>query len=299
MSNVNLIASNILFDIKKKYLVHLAMINLVREIFSFKSRKVSVFRKIQILCFLLIFISNFTFLNPRKIDLWIYNFLSPIGFFSNIINVEIAKISDKIHLLKRIKEIEYLKIENDKLKNEIYEIKQSQDRIDNIKKIKNNFHIIDNIKIVSIIKNSEKYFIAKYFNSLDLNINDLILNQNNFLIGKIISINKEFQLIKVQLIEDDRFIIPVYSNETKNIGLLNNNKKFSSCTLEFSLIENKTNLNEGELILTSPDDGLITADIKIGYLIKKNNQNCIDRNVNLIKDSLFIARNTFQNLKFE
>jgi cell shape-determining protein MreC len=107
------------------------------------------------------------------------------------------------------------------------------------------------------------------------------------------------KIAKVQLMQDENFLIPIYSGETKISGILNNNRQFSSCEIEFSPLNKKAILNEGEVILTSPEDGLIPADIKIGYISKKNNQYCVVSQFNILKDKLFGVKNIFSLHKWD
>lgn len=270
------------------------MISIAKSIFSFKSNKVTIFRKLQFLFFALLLLSNFTIFNVKKIELTIFEIIKPISFFSNLLNKKIDNLHTKLALLEEVNRIEELKLENEKLKQDLADYNQSHNEaLDIIKFRKNNFYFIDTIKVLSIIKNSEQYFICRYFSSSELSINDLILNQDNFLIGRVVSVNKDIKTAKVQLLQDENFLVPVYSGETKISGIVNNNRQLSSCQIEFSSLNTKSILNEDEIVLTSPEDGLLPADIKVGYISKKNNQYCIRTQTNIIKDKLFAVKNIF------
>ncbi len=164
------------------------------------------------------------------------------------------------------------------LKNEINSIKNKNIFYHKMKEKYNIKHVADILYIN--ITPTEKYIIITSVDAIKKN--DLVIDKNNILIGRVIEKNK--YTAKVQLILDISSNIPVFSGESDGIVYGINDKR---CKIVFSNFSNKKPKN-GDLVITSGFENLTMRGIIVGTIKNINGKFCVENENIYSADIVFV-----------
>ena len=130
------------------------------------------------------------------------------------------------------------------------------------------------ISIVDILYIKDKYMIVK--TSGFLNINDVIIDNDDFLVGIVVDVNKD--IAKVVLLTSSRVNIPVKVLGKNVSGVITgkNGIGFKNCDIEMYDIDNSEDISDGDILLTSGKYGLTPVGLKIGKVYNRNGRFCVD-----------------------
>ena len=174
------------------------------------------------------------------------------------------------------------------LESEILQLKKKITYYEKYQELYNNIN--NNLIPISVLevifydkKQNEKYIIAKSSNNVD--VNDVVIDKYNFLIGRIIYVNKKNNIVKVQTIDDIKSFIPATAKGVNGMITGTNSEK---CKIEFKLLNADITTttsdllkNSNILVLTSGKGSLIPNGVIIGKMNNINDKYCINNdNIN-------------------
>ena len=165
--------------------------------------------------------------------------------------------------------IQNLEEQNLILKSQLHELQTKINIKNNLNK---KYQILSTLNMDYISINQNGAFIVANSDNNSFSLYDLVVDRNGFLIGKIVAINKQFNLVKIQMIIDGKSFIPVKTQKTSTYGVLSNN---SFCENGLSFENSTGNIENGETIMTSGEENLTPYGILIGKIDKQDKINCV------------------------
>lgn len=126
-------------------------------------------------------------------------------------------------------------------------------------------------------KGSNKFVIA-IINSDDVKLNDIAIDANDYIIGRVVDIFGT-GMLKIQQIEDDKAYIPSIILGRSLIGYVNGYND-AECSVVFETDEafDTSKINNGDIVVTSGFDNFIPYGMNVGRIKKYKGKLCIDRN---------------------
>ena len=165
--------------------------------------------------------------------------------------------------------IQNLEEQNLILKSQLHELQTKINIKNNLNK---KYQILSTLNMDYISINQNGAFIIATSENDDISLNNLVIDKNGFLIGRIVAINKQFNLVKIQMIIDGKSFIPVKTQKTSTYGVLSNN---SFCENGLSFENSTGNIENGEIIMTSGEENLTPQGILVGKIDKQDKINCV------------------------
>ena len=123
---------------------------------------------------------------------------------------------------------------------------------------------------INYLNKSNNGFYFLVTTNKNVNINDLAVDSEWNLIGRVVQTSKNDA--KIQLLLDRHSNIPVVSGESNGIIFGTGEK---NCMVEYQNLSPKQP-NDGDTVLTSGDEGLTLKGITIGILKISNGRYCVD-----------------------
>ena len=126
-------------------------------------------------------------------------------------------------------------------------------------------------------KGSNKFIIATT-NSGNVKLNDIAINKNDYIIGRVVDMLND-GVLKIQQIEDDKAYIPSIILGRSLIGYVNGYND-AECSVVFETDEafDTPKVNNGDIVVTSGFDNFIPYGMNVGRIKKYKGKLCIDRN---------------------
>ncbi len=237
----------------------------------------------------------------NKIIFFIFFLLTPYFKIAKPINNFLFQKKQQFRVFQKLNNNYDIFKENTDLKDEIIEYRRiiqflnKENLFNLISKTNKKFEFIQFIEPINI--NSNEYIFAKSRDLENIKINDIIINSDFHLIGKVTHIDKIFKILRIQLIESNKSAIPVIIKNSNIQGSININNNKSICELVFTLdvtdLKLKDQVQDNDIVTTSDLDEMINSDIIIGLIKKKNNILCIERLESFKKNNLFLIKNKF------
>lgn len=200
-----------------------------------------------------------------------------VQYFSNDVYFFIKKIINYMFIQKEYKygtEKPGILVDELNKKNILLQVENSSYR--EYKKIfdKFNNNKYKRISIIDVLYIKDKYMIAK--TSSFLNIDDVIIDNDDFLVGIVVNVNKD--IAKIILLTSSRVNIPVKILGKSINGVITgkNVVGFNNCDIEMYDIDNSKDINDGDIVLTSGKYGLTPVGLKIGKVYNRNGKFCVD-----------------------
>ena len=184
-----------------------------------------------------------------------------------------------------------LKEQNNILKNQIREIEEQKQIY---VKMNKKYNVISFLNIKYISRNQNGHFIITNANKA-LNIYDLVVDDNENVIGRIVDFNFDKTSAKIQLISDKNFFIPIKSSKTNSYGIISYTLK---CKNNIFFDKANGELEDNEIITTSGEENLIPQGFLIGRIHKQNNKFCItpSTDVKHVKTLIVVRPKTYNQL---
>ena len=180
---------------------------------------------------------------------FINNTLIFFNDFREIKNIKENLEIERSELLKKIKKIDFLEIENFRLKK-LLEIKEK----DYSKKLVGRI-------LIDSYKNDEFGFMIDLGKNDGLKINDIVFNENG-MIGRITELGQFSS--KVITLYDQDSVVPVISMRTKKSFFVQGSNE----TLFIKHLDNSFSLNHNETVVTTKAAGYFKEGIKVGKVKK-------------------------------
>ena len=141
----------------------------------------------------------------------------------------------------------------------------------------NSYQYITTGTSIFFSKGSNKFIIA-IINSDDVKLNDIAIDANNYIIGRVVDIFGT-GMLKIQQIEDDKAYIPSIILGHSLIGYVNGYND-AECSVVFETDEafDTSKINNGDIVVTSGFDNFIPYGMNVGRIKKYKGKLCIDRN---------------------
>ena len=138
-------------------------------------------------------------------------------------------------------------------------------------------------------KGSNKFIIA-IINSDDVKLNDIAIDANDYIIGRVVDIFGT-GMLKIQQIEDDKAYIPSVIPAHSVNGYVNGYDD-AECSTVFETDEafNVSDINDGDIVLTSGIDNFIPYGMNIGRIKKYKGKLCISRDIDRYTNIFKIVR---------
>ena len=138
-------------------------------------------------------------------------------------------------------------------------------------------------------KGNSKFIIAM-MNNNNVKINDIAINANNYLIGRVIDIFGN-GMLKIQQIEDGKAYIPSIILQHSLTGYVNGYSGVG-CDVIFDAdgTFDVSNINDDDIVLTSGFNDFIPYGINIGRIKKQKGKLCINRDINTRGNIVKIVR---------
>lgn len=281
------------------------LIKLLNLIFK-KNNKIITTKEKSFLLFYGVYTLTFFFKKEliNKLLIFIFILANPIIKKTEKINNLIEKKRNTFEFMKNYSNNIDLVIEENILLKKI--LLENKEKINTLEKYKN----LDNIKkttklnlkiSVNPFLKKDKYYFSKFSleNNTKPEIGDLIVNEDIFLIGKVVEVYEFLKIIKIQLIDHKNSSIPVFIDKLNIQGTVNENNN-SECLLLF-IPENEDkkiieDIKNGEIVYTSSVDNLLDENIIIGLTKIINNKICIERTIDYGKNELFLIKNNYSLL---
>ena len=138
-------------------------------------------------------------------------------------------------------------------------------------------------------KGSNKFIIATT-NSSNVKLNDVAINKNDYIIGRIVDVLSD-GMLKIQQIEDDKAYIPSVILEHSLSGYVNGYND-AECSVVFETDEtfDLSKINDGDIVVTSGFDNFIPYGMNVGRIKKYKGKLCIDRDIDRYTNIFKIVR---------
>lgn len=193
-------------------------------------------------------------------------------FHIHPIKVYLSKLPDKERLIE-------LKIVE--LNSQIATLKQENEYLNKYKTTYTNLKKIHNVKSLVEVKYISNSVNGRYLTAQTektVKRNDLVVDDKNILIGRIVGVNDENN-VKIQLLSDIYSNIPVYVNDCYGIIYGTNDK---NCKIAFQNLST-TEPKDGDLVITSGFENLTIRGVVAGAVINSNGTWCVDnKNIDYI-----------------
>ena len=214
----------------------------------------------------------------NNIDSFVRNKLSivlyPYVSVTNLFNVLSTYINNAITNFRNISDInDNLKKQNFKLQLELFNfelVKEENKKLKEILNVVSTKNKLDySISKINIISNTSFTSKVEIDSNNKMKINDLVIDKNGNLIGKIINIDNN--KATVLLINDSNFKIPAILEKSMTKVIVSGN--YSDILDINYFLGEKFNILENEKVYTSDDGDTIQSGILIGNIIKTKDDN--------------------------
>lgn len=138
-------------------------------------------------------------------------------------------------------------------------------------------------------KGSNKFIIATT-NSGNVKLNDIAINKNDYIIGRVVDVLND-GVLKIQQIEDDKAYIPSIILGHSLIGYVNGYND-AECRIVFETDEvfDTSKINDGDIVVTSGFDNFIPYGMNIGRIKKYKGKLCINRDIDIYTNFFKLVR---------
>ena len=125
----------------------------------------------------------------------------------------------------------------------------------------------------------------------NLSINDVIVDKEGFLVGRVVFFEKKSKNVKIQLITDLDSNFPVSNIEENIYGFIKGTND-TNCVVELNILnkQNNTSIRNGDIIITSNIENLFPKGIIVGDIDINEDRFCI-KTRKLIYSELFSIKN--------
>ena len=138
-------------------------------------------------------------------------------------------------------------------------------------------------------KGNSKFIIAK-IDSDNIKLNDIAIDKNDYIIGRVIDVFDN-GMFKIQQIEDDRAYMPSLILGHSLGGYVNGYNGLT-CNMVFETDDDfdMSKINDGDVVVTSGFDNFIPYGLNIGRIKKYKDKLCIERDVDRYISTFKIVR---------
>ena len=138
-------------------------------------------------------------------------------------------------------------------------------------------------------KGNSKFIIAT-INTNNAQLNDIVLDANDYLIGRVVDV-LDNGLLKIQQIEDNKAYIPSVILEHSLIGYIVGYGGVD-CNIVFETDESfdVSKINDGDMVVTSGFDNFIPYGMNVGRIKKYKGKLCINRDIDRYAHIFKLAR---------
>ena len=138
-------------------------------------------------------------------------------------------------------------------------------------------------------KGNNKFIIATTGGG-NVKLNDIAMNKNDYIIGRVIDVLGD-GVLKIQQIEDDKAYIPSVILGHSLSGYVNGYND-AECSVVFETDEtfDLSKINDGDIVLTSGIDNFIPYGMNIGRIKKYKGKLCISRDIDRYTNIFKIVR---------